>query len=374
MATAKPRVPGRILTLVGRAVTLCVPPAPLAPLPTPRLRTVLKKLGISLLSLLLFGVIAEMVARAAEPGPFSLFDRYPYQEVDGATEWRHIPGFEGRWDSTWYAIDERGLRGRTAEPTFADGERRILCVGDSCTFGKGVLEEDCWPRQLETRMRAAGADAKVFNLGVNGTYGQVYLELLEQHVPDLKPEAVVVGYNLNDFPNSLRKIDEAVFQERGLRKLIPQGTRDSLGRLALYRFARAAYYDSQRDRDLAASEALAETAAAAPIDDEVWARERATLAAIRDLCQEHGARPLVFLFPYESQVLLEEYDRGPIERLSALCEELGVSFVDLTTTFRAEARATDPMTGLFIKGDRYHPNPLGYGIVAREVAGLLGEQ
>ncbi len=335
------------------------------------MRRVLKKLGISFLSLLLFGVVAELVARAAEPGPFSLVDRYPYHEPEGVTEWRHLAGFEGRWDSTWYETDERGLRGQAAAPTFAAGERRIICVGDSCTFGKGVLEADCWPRQLETLMRVEGADVKVYNLGVNGTYGRVYLELLERHVPELKPETVVVGYNLNDFPNSLRKIDEAVFKERGLRRLIPQGTRDSLGRLALYRFARAAYYDSQRDRDLAASEALAATASAASIDDDVWQRERGTLMEIRDLCSGHGAAPVVFLFPYESQVLLESFDRGPIQRLSALCGELGLPFVDLTKAFRAEARGTDPMTELFIKGDHYHPNPAGYEIVAREVGKRL---
>ena len=117
--------------------------------------------------------------------------------------------------------------------------------------------------------------------------------------------------------------------------------------------------------------ARAATASAASIDDDVWERERGTLMEIRDLCSGHGAVPVVFLFPYESQVLLESFDRGPIQRLSALCGELGLPFVDLTKAFRAEARGTDPMTELFIKGDHYHPNPAGYEIVAREVGKRL---
>ena len=339
-----------------------------------RPKRLLKKLGLSLASLAVVGGGLELFARAQEPGPFSLFDRFPYFDSETAGHWRHLPGFRGRWDSTWYEIDDRGLRGVVQLPPDAENELRVVCIGDSCTFGKGVLEEASWPRQLEARLAAGGAAAQVYNLGINGAYGEVYSNVLAEHADALRPHFVVGGYNLNDFPNALRTIDEKVFRQRGLRSLIPQSVRDSRGRLALYRWVRAEYYDRQKAKDMAASESLASAASeGAEPNGEAWKAERAHLESIRDRAREHGARTVVFLFPYESQVLLEEFDRRPIERIRGLCDELGLPFVDLAEEFRREARAADPMRRLFIKGDRYHPNPYGYGIVADRVQALIAE-
>lgn len=334
-----------------------------------RLKSIAKKLALSLASMTAFVVVLELVARAAEPGPFSFFDRFPYIESEADGHWRHVPGFSGRWDSTWYEIDERGLRGDVPAPSDDPDEVRVLCVGDSCTFGKGVLEADCWPRQLEGLL---GDDARVYNLGVNGGYGEVYANLVAEHADDLRPDHVVVGYNLNDFPNAIREIDEKVFKQRGLRRLIPQSLRDRLGRLALYRFARAWYYDRQRAQDMKASEELAATASTEdPALAEAWKGERQHLAAIKAIADAHGASTIVFLFPYESQVLVDDFDRRPIERIRGLCDDLGLPFVDLAEEFRSAARAPGAPPSLFIKGDRYHPNPAGYAIVAERVRAVI---
>lgn len=336
-----------------------------------RIRRLLKKLSLSAVSLAAAGVVAELVLRAEEPGPFSFFDRNPYVDspVDGHV--RHVPGFRGRWDSTWYEIDAHGFRGPERRPTFAASELRVLCVGDSCTFGKGVLEADSWPRQLEGLLRAEVADTLVFNLGVNGAYGRVYRELVREHAPALRPHLVVVGYNINDFPNTIQAVDVQVFEERKLRRLVPQGVRDALGRTALYRKVRELYYDTQKAGDWAASEAAAKEAAAQPVDSAVWDRQREFLADTKALAEAQGGKMMVFLFPFESQVYLETYDDAPIRRLAEVCAGLDVPFFDLAAEFREAARATAPSPALFIPGDRYHPNAQGYGIVAREVLTVL---
>ena len=330
-------------------------------------RLLLKKLSISAVTLVVAGAAAELVARAAEPGPFSLIDRNPYVESEVDGHHRHRAGFVGRWDSTWYEIDERGFRGPVREVTGAEGEFRVACVGDSCTFGKGVLEADTWPRQLEGLLRERAPASLVFNLGINGGNGEVYLAYLEQHIEDLRPDVVALGYNINDFPNALRSVDERVFKQRGARRLLPRWLRDTMGRLALYRFARAAYYDLNQARDIAVSEATARAVAAVPVDDAVWDRERGHLTGIRDLAAEYGAPVVVFLFPYESQVLIDDHDRGPIERLAAECSALDLPFFDLAEEFRAAAGEEGAPPSLFVKGDRYHPNAAGYSIVARRV-------
>ena len=340
------------------------------------LKKLLTRLGISLASLLLLGIVGELICRAREPGPFTLLDARPYTPHETLRH-VHTPGFRGRWDGSWYEINSLGQRG----PEYVLGdpgkEYRVVCLGDSCTFGKGVYERECWPRQLETmlseeaRRTHAEWTPKVANLGVNGYSGKSYMRMFEQRGKQLEPDLVVVGYNLNDFPNAIKAVDEAVFGKRGLRQAVPTGLRDFLGRFALYRFARATYYVLNREKDWGNAEGFARGAGDAGLDSEVWATQRSYLQGIRDAAREVGARTAVFLFPYESQVYLDSYVQTPIERLSALCAELEIPFVDLASEFRAAARRTEPPMPLFLRGDRYHPNALGYQIVAEAVRALI---
>lgn len=342
-----------------------------------RPRNLKRKLLISVASLLFAFVLAEVVTRALEPGPFTLWDTNPYLHHDDDRAHRHRPDFAGRWDGTWYETNSLGLRGPELGLTFEPGEYRVVALGDSCTFGKGVLEKHTWPRQLESMLdQELGSDrrAAVANLGVNGYSGATYARIFADLGDQVRPHLVVVGYNLNDFPNAIRAVDEQVFQERGLRKLLSQDLRDRLGRLAVYRFARQTYYQLTRRSDWEKAEELAGGAADQELDSEVWRQQEAHLAAIRDQAEGYGARTIVFLFPYESQVHLDSYDPTPIERLQEVGRRLDVPVIDLAETFREHAHAEAPPRELFLRGDRYHPNAEGYHLVAREVLEAVRER
>ncbi len=341
----------------------------MCPMPLPR--RLLRKLSISFGSLLVLMLFGELVARAMEPGPFSLWDRNPYVHHGGSRAHRHRVNFQGRFDGTWYETNSLGMRGPELEITLGGDELRIACIGDSCTFGKGVVEENTWPRQLERQLgELLGSDRRVVcaNLGVNGYSGATYQRIFADLGPEISPDIVVVGYNLNDFPNAIKAVDEKVFRERGLRRLLSQGFRDRLGRLALYRLVRQTYYHLKRRSDWSRAEEFAAASADQDLDSAVWKRQEEHLVAIRDqAASQSGARTVVFLFPYESQVYLDSYDATPIERLKEVGARNGIPVIDLADLFRGHARAEDPPRELFLRGDRYHPNPEGYGLVAGKV-------
>jgi lysophospholipase L1-like esterase len=342
-----------------------------------KLRTVLKKLAISLVSVVLLVCVAEITARLAEPGPFSFFDSSPYVRVPGEGHF-HRPGFAGRWDGTWYGIESHGLRGAEWKPALTPEEFRVLAIGDSCTFGKGVDEPDCWPRQFEKLLGAAlppGYRALVANAGVNGYSAKQYLKVIRERSRDVRPNLIVIGYNLNDFPNQTKAVDETVHQGKGnLRAAIPYDIRNYLGRFALFRWLRATYYTMHRERDFAAAEKMAAAVKQqGTANAERTAREIANLDAMAAEAKEMDARLCVFLFPYESQVYLEQYDSSAIDWLRGLCEERGIPFIAMVEDFRARARSTAPPKQLFLRGDRYHPDPEGYGIVAQRVLDVVRE-
>lgn len=55
-----------------------------------------------------------------------------------------------------------------AAPAAAQERIRILAFGDSLTAGYGLAQEDSFPAQLQTALRARGIDAEVINAGVSG--------------------------------------------------------------------------------------------------------------------------------------------------------------------------------------------------------------
>jgi len=341
-----------------------------------RAKTILKKLAISLGSLVVMGLVLEVVTRALEPGPFALLDSRPYRKHEQLHH-VHEPGFSGRWDGTWYEINELGLRGPEFAPGFVEGELRIAALGDSCTFGKGVREEDCWPRQLERQLTQLAGGAwrpYVANLGHNGYAGEDYLAILRARQDSVRPDVVLVGYNLNDFPNSAQAADAQVFRDRGLRKALPRGLRDFMGRFGIYRYARSWYYHLNRAQDWETSERVAREAGEGGLDSPIWRKQRRILEELIVAAGGEQARVAVFLFPYESQVYAESFEDAPIRQMEAICKELGVPFVDLAAEFRAYVEGAGEPAALFLRGDRYHPNPLGYGIVARAVMEVLQEQ
>jgi lysophospholipase L1-like esterase len=395
-----------------------------------KLRALLRKLTISVGALVAFVVAAELVARWAEPGPMSLWDRSPYLE-DARLSYVHRPGFSGRWDSTWYEIDSHGWRGPEREPTFAEDELRVVALGDSCTFGKGVVEADTWPRQLEAMLRerlGPGVRPLVFNLGVNGYSMWQYERVLEQAASLLRPHLVVVGYNVNDYDSVANRADKLVFapqvpkkerkqepaepsqpregqapaqgagssgaadasrrpatppvaQDAGptlrsrLRALLPRSLRDELNRSALYRFLRASYYEWGRERDYERIAAIVDQLSS---QDEAQ-RERALqhesgfFGGLVESARASGARVAIFLFPFESMVVVEGFDREPERFVRDLAARHEVAFVDVPEAFRAELAARGGDQRLFIRGDRYHPNPRGYEVVARTLLERLAE-
>ena len=88
----------------------------------------------------------------------------------------------------------------------AEGELRILMLGDSLTAGYGLASRDALPARLETVLRAHRIDARVIDAGVSGDTTSGGLARIEWALAD-DPHAVIVALGAND---GLRAIDPAV--------------------------------------------------------------------------------------------------------------------------------------------------------------------
>jgi hypothetical protein len=77
---------------------------------------------------------------------------------------------------------------------------RILCLGDSWTFGASVGQAHAYPQRLQARLRQEfpHGNFEVFNLGMLGYTSFQGLEVLKATGLGLDPDFVVVGFAVND--------------------------------------------------------------------------------------------------------------------------------------------------------------------------------
>jgi lysophospholipase L1-like esterase len=89
-------------------------------------------------------------------------------------------------------INSIGLRDREVA-TGKSSRIRILCFGDSFTYGWGVNLEDSWPKVLENYLNRKGLETEVINCGQGNQYTTTYKLYIKKAVPLLKPDIVLVG-------------------------------------------------------------------------------------------------------------------------------------------------------------------------------------
>lgn len=149
-------------------------------------------------------------------------------ERDVELLWRNVPGARktqpvnprafGRNDMWTIENNSLGYRG----PELLDvntGERpyRIVCVGDSITFGFSVDQPDTYPQQLARVLseRYPGRRFEIVNAGVPGWSWMQGLRFLDLRADALDPDLVIIGHGTNDqlFPSKFT--DEERFLRLG---------------------------------------------------------------------------------------------------------------------------------------------------------------
>jgi len=337
--------------------------------PAPSSRRLLPRLALSLLSLTLSLAAAELFCRATESDDVGDFftpfehDDSPYssrelgrQAADGTgltLNW-YVPGAQGVTGSVPVRINNLGLRDERDYPQTPPADcLRVLVLGDSMTFGKGVREQESWPAILEERLLQNHPKRciEVLNSGIPNTNFHIqWLHFLERW-RSLQPDLVLVGFFVyNDsqlqedrelyFPGWMATVDST-----------PALKSSALVRLAYYRaFTRIGrqLLDQQVPRYFEA-------------DYPGWQQFQRSLADLQLVGLLDGFRTAVALIPIPTG-----YDNYPFdglhEQLRGFVEgKRGIPSIDLLEGLAgvdASAHWVHPSDG--------HPDP--------EVHRLMGEQ
>jgi lysophospholipase L1-like esterase len=113
----------------------------------------------------------------------------------------HRPGAAGTFMGVPVAINSLGLRDIEFDPSQKPvGTVRTVMLGDSVTFGWGVLAEDTPSKLLETALNQTAGPTRyeVVNTGVGNYNTQMEVAYFLSKGYELKPDVVVLNYFIND--------------------------------------------------------------------------------------------------------------------------------------------------------------------------------
>lgn len=148
---------------------------------------ILKTIAFATISILVTLVLLDLVLHvAASVSPYvkNLTTIIEAKLPDDTLGHRPNPDYPGH--------DAKGFRNPQLPDTV-----NIVALGDSQTYGSGVLSEQSWPKALESLI-----DQSVYNMGLGG-YGPVHSYLLWNEAMELKPSIIVHAiYAGNDLYDS----------------------------------------------------------------------------------------------------------------------------------------------------------------------------
>lgn len=131
----------------------------------------------------------------------------------------------------------RAVTGRAPHDSLAQDAIRILCVGDSHTYGLPLTAAESYPAQLQTALekRHPGARFAVANLGIPGVNSAFVANRLERQLLQLRPHLAIVWVGMNNQWNAI--------ESEAWRGESPwQAARRVLLHSKIFRFASIAWY------------------------------------------------------------------------------------------------------------------------------------
>ena len=330
----------------------------------------LRKLSLSLASLLIALLAAELLIRIAGAAPEVSFirkgrfqlSRNPkigFEPVPGL----HYEGEELSFFDYQGASNRLGYRDRDHEIAKPDGVWRIVVLGDSIGAGLRVERfEDTFPPILERLLRDQGVNAEVINLSVSGYNTQQEVETLIDKGLQYRPDLVLVAYSLTDRERVDGDILKTLLEsERSQGGTSAARVHPLLLRSALYRFVRyrvapprpaAASSDGELQRltDLVSGDTVAEY-----------------FARLGDLGSREGFQVMVAVFPRIVRNFGRYRFADQHEYVRNLCETHGFVHLDLLPEFtRCREASSEP-----VGADNYHPSAYGHRCAAEAMARVI---
>ena len=260
-------------------------------------------------------------------------------------------------------INGLGLRGPALSPTKAPGTARVLCLGDSVTFGYYVGDADTYPARLQALLAPSNPGLEVINGGCGHFSIPDEVRYFHEGLSALQPDVVVLQFCSNDVtPVELDRTPTLYEQIRSGEAASANWLRQTaLGEVQLLAAIELKQWQKRRSgkwppEDFGAPEV---------VPPDTWERYVTQFKQFRAQLAHLKIPLLVTCF-----VDLADASSGTSlhdARVKALCAAEGVPYAEILTRY---SRAPDPKALYHYPYDP-HPSAAGNQLLAEAVAEVL---
>ena len=341
---------------------------------------------LSAFSVVFILILIEMGVRQFMPRPVRYIDPQVFVQNSPTLKWEMKPNQRSFTLDAPVATNSLGFRENEFAVKKPPGTFRILCLGDSVTFGVGTRMEAVYPAMLEKILNDSSPDRRfeVINMGVIGYNMRQKLISLREKGIKFDPDLVIVGFTLSDIFGNEKALpgepgfvpEPPVVDGRGHvnwapRHHIPGKLRNVL------REWRTLYMTVQGMKAL--KEVLLPSrhplnihyrAILARDDEYLKGSWRSTEKRLREMVELGGRHPfkvVLLIFPDQAQMDQRYVDIHYQSEARVMADRIRVPYQDLLPAFK---KSHDEGVLPLINYDG-HPNEIGHEIAARELGAFL---
>ena len=170
--------------------------------------------GVIAVNVALALVAAEGLLRVVEPVPQTGLQIQPcIFEYDAKLGYRYRPGAQGKLVrfheiENWVEINDSGFHDVPWPAEKRDGVQRVVAFGDSFTASLHVPADETWTRTLEASLNDPSGVRRfeVLNAGLSGTGTRTHAGLMDELLPALAPDIVLLMFFANDVSDFTRGV------------------------------------------------------------------------------------------------------------------------------------------------------------------------
>jgi lysophospholipase L1-like esterase len=242
---------------------------------------------------------------------------------------------------------------------------RVLCIGDSVTFGYTVSgNAQAYPAVLERLLREKGVACQVINGGMPRYRVFHMVDLFEKKLPKIRPDVVIVLGGWND-------VNDTVLTG-------PESTSTSLLAFLkeyLYVVRVASHWREAYLRSAAPGERVT-----AKVHPEGFQEYRESLVRLIRLCRQSGATPVICTLPSffaradteESQQKAANFSPlGTLPQLAEITRQMNASIRSAGAAEGVAVCELEEINSPSLFSDAIHPNDEGSAAVAARLARFL---
>lgn len=279
---------------------------------------------------------------------------FPFMRADAELFWSPRPGFAGQFLGQPVRINALGLRGDEVSLPKPPGRRRVVCFGDSITFGYGVGDQQTYAFLLGRELSGRGVET--LNAGVTGYTSHQVLKRLRALAPVLQADVATFCIGWND--GTRRVVDDREYDRRLRQVMSVEGLLD---RVYIYRALKRLYLGTLVKRPEGQSREAFRVS---------LPQYRENLEAIVAVCREHGIRPAFVALPRRRQPGEAPAESPYPAAFAAAARELDVPLLG-AGPLGYETAPEDNQRDFI---DALHFSPEGHALLARLLAAQLVER